>query len=313
MSKQAEKVADQVVETGGEVVNEVAGAASGLAGKASQLMDMAVLWAPKVVGAILVYLIGSWIINKIVDVLGKGMTKAGLDKDIQPFLKSMASVILKVLLVMSVAGMVGIETTAFVALIGMAGLAIGMALQGTLAHFAAGVMVLIFKPYSVGDLIDVQGQVGHVEEIQVFNTVITTPDNKRVIIPNGIATSGVMTNLSANKHLRVDLNVAMPYEEDFDRVQKIIMDAIRATPNVLTTPAPVVEIEKFNEHNVTLAVRPYANTADYWGVYFNTYKNVKKALGQANIKVAYPKRDVIVHQNGKTTATTASSINRINA
>lgn len=305
MSKQAEKAVEVATETVGGVTE----AASGFAGNIAKLSEMAVEWAPKVVGAILVYLIGSWLIGKVVSILGVAMTKAGLDKDIQPFLKSMASVILKVLLLMSVAGMVGIETTAFVALIGMAGLAIGMALQGTLSHFAAGVMVLIFKPYSVGDLIDVQGQVGHVEEIQVFNTVITTPDNKKVIIPNGIATSGVMTNLSANKHLRVDLNVAMPYEEDFDRVQKIVMDAIRSTPNVLTTPAPVVEIEKFNEHNVTLAVRPYANTPDYWQVYFDTYKNVKKALGTAGIKVAYPKRDVIVHQNGAKT----NSINKVNA
>jgi len=254
-------------------------------------------WAPKLVGAIFVLIIGLWIIGKIMKVIEKGMKNSGLDQDVIPFLKSMISVIFKVLLVLSVAGMVGIETTSFVALIGMVGLAIGMALQGTLGHFASGVMILIFKPYKVGDLIDVQSQLGHVEEIQVFNTVIKTLDNKRVIIPNGQATSGTITNLSAHDLLRVDLNVAMPYEEDFDKVQKIILEAISNTPKALTDPAPTVEIEKFNEHNILLAVRPYATPADYWDVYFGTYRNVKAALGKNNIKVAYPRRDIVTMGN----------------
>ncbi len=152
------------------------------------------------------------------NVISKAMERSGLDKDVIPFLTSMTSVLFKVMLVLSVAGMVGIETTSFIALLGAAGLAIGMALQGTLEHFASGVLILIFKPYRVGDLIDVQGVVGTVKEIQVFNTIIDSLENKKVIIPNGIATSGIMTNLSATEFLRVDLNIAMPYEEDFDKV-----------------------------------------------------------------------------------------------
>ncbi|HHH50216.1 MAG TPA: mechanosensitive ion channel family protein [Saprospiraceae bacterium] len=263
-----------------------------LANKMGVLAEELVKWAPKLVAAILVLLIGLWIIGGITKMIRRAMEKSGLDKDVIPFLSSLISVILKVMLVLSVAGMVGIETTSFIALIGMAGLAIGMALQGTLGHFASGIMILLFKPYKVGDLIDVQGQLGHVDEIQVFNTIITTLDNKKVIIPNGQATSGTITNLSTNEHLRVDLNVAMPYEEDFDKVQGIIMDALKATPKVMTDPAPVVEIEKFQEHNILLAVRPYATTADYWDVYFGAYKNVKAALGKHGIKVAYPKREV---------------------
>ncbi len=261
--------------------------------KMGLLVEGLIAWAPKLVGAILVLLIGLWIIGRIMKVITRGMERSGLDQDLIPFLTSMISVIFKVLLVLSVAGMVGIETTSFVALIGMAGLAIGMALQGTLGHFAAGVMVLIFKPYKIGDLVDLQGQVGHVEEIQVFNTVIKTPDNKKVIIPNGIATSGIMTNLSTNEYLRIDLNVSMPYEEDFERVQGIIMEAIKRTPKVLKDPAPMVEIEAFEEHSVKIAVRPYATTADYWDVYFGTLKNVKAALGKAGVKVAYPKREMV--------------------
>jgi len=255
------------------------------------LIDGLLAWAPKLLGAILVLIIGLWIINKIVGMISKAMEKSGLDRDVIPFLTSMMSVIFKVMLVLSVAGMVGIETTSFVALIGMA--AIGMALQGTLGHFASGVLILIFKPYRVGDLVDIQGQVGTVKEIQVFNTIIDSLENKKVIIPNGIATSGIMTNLSATEHLRVDLNIAMPYEEDFDKVQGIVMDALKNTPHVLNSPEPVVEIEKFNEHNILLAVRPFAKCENYWDVYFGSYKNIKAALGNANIKVAYPKRELI--------------------
>jgi small conductance mechanosensitive channel len=256
------------------------------------LIDGLLAWAPKLIGAILVLIIGLWIVNKLVDVMAKGMAKSGLDADLIPFLTSMISVILKVMLLISVAGIVGIETTAF-ALLGMAGVALGMALQGTLGHFASGVLILLFKPYKVGDLVDIQGQVGTVKEIQVFNTIIDSLENKKVIIPNGIATSGIMTNLSATDYLRVDLNIAMPYEEDFDKVQKIVLDALKSTPHVLTTPAPVVEIEKFDENNILLAVRPFSTCETYWDVYFGSYKNVKAALGKANIEVAYPKRKMI--------------------
>ena len=232
------------------------------------LIDGLLAWAPKLIGAILVLIIGLWIVNKLVDMMAKGMAKSGLDADLIPFLTSMIGVVLKVMLLISVAGIVGIETTAFVALLGMAGVALGMALQGTLGHFASGVLILLFKPYKVGDLVDLQGQVGTVREIQVFNTVIDSLQNKKIIIPNGLATSGIMTNLSATDFLRVDLNIAMPYEEDFDKVQKIVLDALANTPHVLTTPAPVVEIEKFDENNILLAVRPHATCEHYWDVYF---------------------------------------------
>lgn len=262
--------------------------------KLGTLVENLIAWAPKLVGAIFVLIVGLWVIGAVTRFATKAMERAGLDKDVIPFLSSLVSVILKVLLLLSIAGMVGIETTSFIALIGMLGLAIGMALQGTLGHFASGVMILLFKPYGVGDLVDLQGQLGHVEEIQVFNTIIKTLDNKRVIVPNGTATSGIITNLSSHEYLRVDLNVAMPYEEDFDKVQGIIKEAIAKTPKVLQSPAPDVEIEKFGEHNILLAVRPYSTTEDYWDVYFGTYKNVKAALGKHNIKVAYPKREVTV-------------------
>jgi small conductance mechanosensitive channel len=196
-------------------------------------------------------------------------------------------VILKILVVITAAGVVGIEMTAFAAMIAAAGLAVGLALQGTLGHFASGVMILIFKPYRVGDLVDLQGQVGTVDEIQVFNTVLTSLDHKKVIIPNGIATSGIMTNLSTLGKLRVDLNVAMTYEEDFDKVKNIIKGALDKVTKK-EVDEPTIEIEKFADSNILLAVRPYATPENYWDVYFDSYREIKKAFGEAGLTVAYP-------------------------
>lgn len=257
----------------------------------SGMIDKLVAWAPQIVAALAVLIIGFWIAGWISRMVRKSMDRSGIDKDLQPFLTSLISVMLKILVVITAAGVVGVEITAFAALIAAAGLALGMAIQGTLGHFAAGVMVLIFKPYRVGDLVDIQGQVGHVDEIQVFNTVLTSLDNKKVIIPNGIATSGIMTNLSTIGKLRVDLNVAMPYEEDFDKVQGIIRKALD-TVSERMDEEPTIEIEKFDENNVLLAVRPYATPDKYWDVYFNSYRAIKKAFGEAGIEVAYPARRV---------------------
>jgi len=257
----------------------------------SSLWNTLLTWSPKIVAGILVLIIGFWIVKIITKMIGKSLVKSGVDKDLTPFLKSLVSVILKILVVITAAGVVGIEITAFAALLAGAGLAIGAAMSGTLGHFASGVMILIFKPYQVGDLVDIQSTVGHVAEIQVFNTIITSLDGKKVIIPNGIATSGIMTNLTANGQLRVDLNVAMPYEEDFDKVKQIIAGALNNVKEKLDI-TPTIEIEKFDENNVLLAVRPYATDASYWDVYFNSYREIKKAFGAAGIEVAYPTRKI---------------------
>lgn len=252
-----------------------------------KLKDIGIEWAPKLAGAIIIMLVGFWIVKMITRMMGKTMTKSGVDQDLQPFLKSLVSVILKVLVIITAAGVVGIEMTAFAALIAAAGLAIGLALQGTLGHFASGVMILIFKPYRVGDLVDLQGQVGTVDEIQVFNTVLTSLDHRKVIIPNGIATSGIMTNLSTLGKLRVDLNISMTYEDDFEAVKAVIKGAL---DNVSMREAdePTIEIEAFEENGLKLAVRPYSTPENYWDVYFNSYSEIKKALGAAGIKVPYP-------------------------
>lgn len=249
--------------------------------------QVALSWSPKILGALIVLILGFWIVKIITRLVQKSLMKSEIDNDLIPFLSSLVSVLLKVLVVLTAAGVVGVEITAFAALLAGAGLAIGAALSGTLGHFASGVMILIFKPYKVGDLVDIQNTVGHVEEIQVFNTIIKTLDNKKVIIPNGTATSGIMTNLSANGKLRVDLNVAIPYEEDFDKVKAIIRKALDKVENKLPDE-PTIEIAGFEESSVKLDVRPYATDANYWNVYYQSYREIKKALGEAGIEVPYP-------------------------
>lgn len=252
-----------------------------------QFTGMIIEYAPKLGLALLVLLIGLRLINRLVDFVTNMMEKNGLSADIRPFLSSIIGVGLKLLLIFSVAGIIGIETTSFVAVLAAAGFAVGMALQGSLSNFASGVMILIFRPYKVDDLIQIEETQGHVEEIQIFNTIVTTLDNRTVIIPNSMAISGIITNLSTKKHLRVDLNVTMPYAEDFPKVEAIILEAVKSTPKVLTEPAPFVGIESFDSHNIILAVRPYCQTEDYWDVYFEVYRNVKQAMGAHNIQVAY--------------------------
>ena len=251
------------------------------------LWNTVLAWSPRILGAIIVLIIGFWIVNMITKMVSKSLSKSNVDSDLIPFLSSLISVLLKILVVLSAAGVVGIEITAFAALLAGAGLAIGAAMSGTLSHFASGVMVLLFKPYKVGDLVDIQGVVGTVDEIQVFNTVINTLDNKKVIMPNGTATSGIMTNLSANKKLRVDLTVAMAYEDDFEKVKNIIRGALEKVSNRLPDE-PTIEIAKFSESNILLDVRPYATPENYWSVYYQSYKEIKAALAAGNVRIPYP-------------------------
>jgi len=254
---------------------------------AEQFMHMLVEYAPRLLLAIVLLLVGLSVSNKISEWASRAMARRGVGDDIRPFLASMINVLLKVLLIFSVAEIVGIETTSFVAMLAAAGFAVGLALQGSLSNFAAGVLVLIFRPYKSGDLIQVNGFIGNVIEIQILNTIIATPDNKTVIVPNSMAISGIIVNLSARNYLRIDLNVMIPYEENFEKVQELLLDTLRNTPKVLVDPAPFVGIEKFDSHNIVLAIRPYATVEDYWDVYFEANRRVKRTLGEHGIRMAY--------------------------
>lgn len=249
-------------------------------------------YAPQLVLAIVVLIIGLWIINRLVNVVGKVMKKRGMDESLQPFIKSLLGIGLKAMLLISVASMIGIETTSFVAVIGAAGLAVGLALQGTLANFAGGVLILIFKPYKVGDLIEAQGHVGWVQEIQIFVTIITTPDTRTVIIPNGILSNGDITNNSKLGKMRVDMVMGISYDSNIKQARDVIMNVMNNHPKVMQDPAPFVGVVELGDSSVNLAVRPHCKPEDYWDVYFDVYEAGKEALDAASITIPFPQVDV---------------------
>ncbi len=242
---------------------------------------------PNVLIGIAALVIGLWLIKKLMKVVSKAFEKSGFSKEIGSFMSSIINILLKVFLFLSVAGMVGIDTAAFIGVLAAASFAVGMALQGSLSNFAAGIIILIFKPYQVGDWVEVQDKFGKVDDIQIFNTLVSTPGMKVLIIPNGEVISGIVTNFSKKGITRMELNVTMPYEESFPKVKKIIMDELLKIDLVLKDPMPEVGIENFDSHNIVLAVRPYVIPDDYWEVYYQAYEKIKAAFSVHGIKVAY--------------------------
>lgn len=262
-------------------------------------LDMAegliITYGMKVVMAIIVLIIGLWIIRRVVKSVNKLMEKRDVSISLRSFLSALISISLKVMLIISVAGMVGIKTTSFIAILGAAGLAIGLALQGTLANFAGGVMILLFKPFKVGDLIESQGHLGSVKEIHIFVTILLTPENKTVILPNAAVSSGNIVNYTTEGVIRVDMTFGISYNSNIKDAKKILMDIIENHPKVLKDPAPFVGVKELADSSVNLAVRPYTAPGDYWDVYFHTYEEGKIALDKAGINIPFPQVDV--HMN----------------
>ncbi len=250
-------------------------------------------YTPKVIGAVLTLIIGFWIIGMIVSGVKKMMKKRDVDKTIQPFLASLISVGLKVMLLLSVAEMFGVETTSFVAIFGAMAFAIGMALQGSLGHFASGVLLLIFKPYKVGDLVKIGGgQTGTVMEVQVFNTVLATLDNKRIIVPNGVVTSNVITNISGQGEIGVELTFGIGYGDDIDQAREIILAVGKSCPHILDNPAQGVVVAELADSSVNLATRPFVKSENYWDAYFYMQEHVKKEFDKAGVGIPFPQMDV---------------------
>jgi small conductance mechanosensitive channel len=261
----------------------------------AQISEMLVAYAPKVLGAIITLIIGFWLAGMITRVAKKAMKNRGMDDTITPFLGSLINVGIKVLVLLSVAGMFGIETTSFVAIFGAMAFAIGMALQGSLGHFASGVMLLTFRPYKIGDLVDLGGNVGVVEEIQIFNTILMTPDNKRLIIPNGVVTGGVITNISGQGEIRVDMTFGIGYNDDIDKARSIMQDVIKSCPQVDKSKPADIFVSELADSSVNFTVRPWANSAHYWDVYFYLNENIKKAFDKEGISIPFPQMDVYQH------------------
>lgn len=255
-------------------------------------VEMVIAYAPKFLLALVVLFIGLRIINFIVSIIGKQFSKTKIDETLKPFITNLLSWLLKIMLFISVASMVGIETTSFVAILGAAGLAVGLALQGTLSNFAGGILLLLFRPYKVGDLVETQGRLGEVREIQIFTTILATPDNKMAIIPNGPIMNGEIVNYTALGKIRVDLVMGISYGADIRKAKEVLLQVMNAHPKVLKDPAPFVGVSELGDSAVNLAVRPHADPADYWDVYFDIYEQGKIALDDHNIEIPFPQVDV---------------------
>lgn len=242
----------------------------------------------KVLSALAILIIGLWIIKMLMKAVKKVMNRRGLDESLQGFLTSLISWALKIFLFVTVAGQLGVETTSFAAIIAAAGLAIGMALQGALANFAGGALIMIFRPFRVGDYIEAQGEQGVVKQIEIFTTKINTIDNKEVIIPNGILSNGNIINYSSEGNRRVDLTFGVSYDADIKQTKEVLMNVLTATPQALKDPAPAVMVGELAESSVNFITRTWVKSADYWDAYFHIMENTKIALDKAGIEIPYP-------------------------
>lgn len=244
-------------------------------------------YAPKVLLAIVVLIVGLWLVRRITQIVEKGLQRSGVDIDLRPFFSSIANLMMKVLLFLIVANMVGIETTSFVAILASLAFAVGLALQGSLGNFAAGVVILLFKPYKVGDLVEVAEKRGYVTEIQVFNTILKSPDNRSVIIPNGIAIGGVIINFSGFEKKCVDILVPLPYAVVYDQAAPHILSAVSQTKNILTSPAPTIEIDKFDTLGYYVSAKVYT-VANFYEVQGEALLLIKTALDRQGIRMGLP-------------------------
>lgn len=259
-------------------------------------IELTMTYVPQLLLAIITLIIGMWIVNKVTAGFGKALEKGGADATLKKFLINLINIGLKALVLISVASMIGIETTSFVALLGAAGLAVGLALQGSLANFAGGVLILIFRPYKAGDFIETNGHMGSVKGIEIFNTILTTGDNKTIIIPNGAISNNPITNFSTQLTRRVDIVFGISYDDDLRVGKEVLTKLIEADERIHSEPAPLVVISSLGDSSVNITTRSWVDSANYWPVYFDLMEKGKLALEDAGLSIPYPQTDVHIHQ-----------------
>lgn len=258
--------------------------------------EMTIQYGSKLLLAIIVYIVGGWLIKRTLNLLGLAMTKKKVEITLHQFILNFVNMTLKIILIIIFASMVGVETASLIAMLGAAGLAIGLALQGSLANFAGGMLILFFKPFKVGDVIEAQGYVGAVVEIQIFNTIIRTLDNQRVIMPNGLLSNGCVKNIFVEKTRRVDMTFGMSYSDDIQHAKKVLQAVLDADTRVLKEPGADIFVSEHGDSSVNFLVRPWVKSEDYWPVYFGTMEAVKIAFDKEGISIPFPQRDVHIHQ-----------------
>jgi len=251
-------------------------------------------YGPILVGAILALFIGLWIIRIFTRAIGRFLDKREIDPSLKPFIKSLFSSLLKVLLYISVLGMIGIEMTSFIAILGAAGLAVGLALSGTLQNFAGGVVILLLKPFKVGDFIEASGYKGTVKGIQIFNTILKTPDNVIIIIPNSSLMNASLTNYSAEDTRRVDWTFGIAYGDNYDKAKEVLLSLLDADERIHKDPIPFIVLSALADSSVNIVVRVWVNSPDYWAVFFDINEKVYKTFAKEGINIPFPQMDVHV-------------------
>ena len=251
------------------------------------LLDWAIFFAPKLLMAIAILIIGFWLAKKFHKLATLGFEKADVPPEVSGFLSSILNILVKAIILMAAASMVGIEVSALLGVLAAAGFAVGLALQGFLGNFASGLTIIFFKPYKVGDWVQISDHFGKVQSVQIFNTFLVTPGDKTLIIPNGQVTDNIITNFSTAGKIRLELSVTMPYAESFPKVKAAIQTALDRSKFILRDPVPQIGIESYDSHNVVITVRPFIHPDDYWTATFEVNEQIKKAFSEKNIKVSY--------------------------
>ena len=247
---------------------------------------------PAVLGAVIILIVGRWLAKFVSKLIGEALIRAKLDPTLTNFIKHLCRIAILVFVVIAAMGVLGIDTASFAVVIGAAGLAIGLALQGSLSNFAAGVLLVIFKPFKVGDFVELAGKMGTVKEIQIFNTIINSPDNVRIIIPNGQVTGTNIMNFTVNGTRRIDLVIGVSYEDDLKKTHDVIEKIITGDDRVLKEPAYTIAVSELADSSVNFVVRPWVNAVDYWAVRFDLIEKIKLALDKNGITIPFPQRDV---------------------
>ena len=264
----------------------------------AKVYELIVTYGMKFIMAIVVLIVGLIVIKWITRALVRLMKKGNVNPSLIPFLRTLSNILLKAMLIISVMGMVGIQMTSFIAVLGAAGLAVGLALQGTLQNFAGGVMILLFKPYEVGHFIEAQGFMGTVKEIQIFTTVLNTPDNRKVIIPNSPLATGSITNFSAMPTRRIDFSFGISYGDNIDKAKDILLKMAEKDDRVLKEDnPPQVMVEALGDSSVNLKLRTWVKSEDYWTLFFDVTENVKKQFDASGISIPFPQSDVHLYNH----------------
>lgn len=251
------------------------------------IQDWAFEFLPKLGAAVVVLFIGLWIVKRLLKVADKILERSQLGPELSGFLSSMASIALKFIVVLFAASVLGFKVSALLGVLAGVVFAVGLALQGFMGNFASGITIIFFKPYKVGDWVQIGDCFGRVERIEIFNTILITPGDKTYIIPNGKVTDDTITNFSTQGNIRLELSVSMPYEESFPKVKEVISKTLDGYDKILKHPEPIIGIESFDSHNIILTIRPYINPDDYWDVTFDLHGKIKEAFHNNDVKVAY--------------------------